>query len=202
MTDSKKTPVELAQELEKSLSRFVSSGWGDCVYVVVAATGAEQYTPRPGFNQDDEYVWEKVLTVHRNLIPCCNQEINNLWKEIYAFLYETIGKSVEAEAAKKQDKQKMVNQLMLDYNFLVRWGMEIPDDFNAKYPEEMKTLYYNSNSGWGHHNMLNVENDATYLQVWNAVDLLVKRSGDSHHIFLENFFQMKEPGSFSVSLGS
>lgn len=194
--------VDVATKFEKAVVNILSQDFRDIVSVVVGAVGSEKYSPRPGYNADDGYLWNKVEFVNKNIAPCFNQEIQADWKKIYTFLHEKVGKCVFEHLAKEAEKQKVVDSIAMENNLNVIWSMPIPKDFEAMYLPHVSSIHYDTNSGWGNPYAVKVDGPLTYLQLWKIANELVVKSGDSHHIFLESVHKKGKSDDYSLSLGS
>lgn len=158
------------------------------------------------------FVWESTESFEKAVKGFFNNDLKAQWGVIYQYVKELAGNViVEQENKRIQDEEDedIVDAIGEAYGLSVVWSMEYPRDecqqidFNKKVPLNWRILAYNENSGWGKANQVELSDNATYLDVWKAADVLVKRSGDSHHIFLEDIIQEKfSECKFSLSLGS
>jgi hypothetical protein len=76
------------------------------------------------------------------------------------------------------------------------WSMyEIQDMNSVAFPGKYKVAYVDHWGGSAPDSIL-VENP-TWMDLWKAADTLIKKSGDAHHIFIENFRpEVKDNGNF------
>lgn len=57
--------------------------------------------------------------------------------------------------------------------------------------------------GWGKSGVVKLPKNPTWLDLWKAADTLIRMSGDSHHVFVEDFSPLKKnPKVFSLGTGS
>lgn len=63
------------------------------------------------------------------------------------------------------------------------------------YPEATKMIYRGS---WGQPVETVLKHNSTWLDIWFAADMLIKASGDAHHIFIEGFGYPNKEGMVVV----
>lgn len=158
------------------------------------------------------FVWKSTEAFEKSVKAFLNDELVKQWSLIYEYVKNLAGNViVEQENRRVQDKkdEEVVSEIGNAYDLSVVWSMEYPRDacqqidFNKKVPFNWRFLAYTTSSGWGTPNKVKLPDNATYLDVWKAADSLVKKSGDSHHIFLEGIVQEKfSECEFYISLGS
>lgn len=86
--------------------------------------------------------------------------------------------------------------------FSTIWSIsEVPaDKLNEKMPFKIGTLVYES---WGPLQQKVVNKKITWLEAWALADELIKLSGDTHHIFIEDFTKVaKQSGVVTLTTGS
>jgi hypothetical protein len=76
------------------------------------------------------------------------------------------------------------------HNFNSRWSIfedfTTLEDFHDLAFAGPITLNYDPH-GWGEPQSINIMGPVTWLDLWRAADKLIEASGDSHHIFIEDF---------------
>lgn len=74
-------------------------------------------------------------------------------------------------------------------------------DFSAK-PEfsDATTFVYSEN--WGEPVSLSVNGISTWAEAFQFADTAIRMSGDSHHVFIENFHYTEETKTVELSCGS
>lgn len=95
---------------------------------------------------------------------------------------------VRAQENEEYDrKNEMINKVQLENKFInSSWSIYEIEDFNAV-PFPMAEVVAYSNH-WGEEPVqMNIPKNSTWLDLWRAADSLIKKSGDEHHIFIEQF---------------
>jgi hypothetical protein len=73
------------------------------------------------------------------------------------------------------------------------------DDLNQPHPFAASEMIYRAH--WGAKSVVVPIAGTTWLDLWRAADCAIKLSGDSHHIFIEDF-QINLQGQLELSTGS
>ena len=94
------------------------------------------------------------------------------------------------------------SEMASKYQFSSVWSIYEVDDFDEKHPYKgAKELQYGVH--WGK-NLVKVPiNGPTWLDLWRAADQAIAQSGDTHHVFVEDFSKrLEEPGVLTLTVGS
>lgn len=78
------------------------------------------------------------------------------------------------------------------------WGLSFKDrtlDMNQVPYPDMKELHYRDRK-------IDFKKSPTYLQIWKACDKLIKKSGDNHHNFIEDFLTHDVPCVYHLETAS
>lgn len=114
-------------------------------------------------------------------------------------VYETVIAET-AEYCKKKDAEfdknaDLLDAIAKDNNFNTVWSTRVTaKDIKKKMPYRMESLSYQGHT-------IKISKFITWLEAWKAADVLVRKSGDTHHIFIESFYE-ESPGKYSLGTGS
>lgn len=77
--------------------------------------------------------------------------------------------------------------------------MGVPDMTVIPYPNARYIDYINN---WGNQVMVRIEGSKTWQDLYNAAEIAINESGDTHHIFIEQFVETDNPGILELWTGS
>lgn len=117
-------------------------------------------------------------------------QIQAEFAELQGAVKEVFKPHREREAEVESLRMKMLEKIQDEHGFSTIWSISEIDDMNASfgYVESVEYLGYIEIIG----------KDVTWLELWATAERLIKQSGDSHHIFIENF--AKKPNEISHHL--
>lgn len=100
----------------------------------------------------------------------------------------------EEEERQLREADKVHDHLRTTHQLSSLWSIsEVRDFSEVPFPNATSLVYKNN---WGKHVECALPNNPTWLDLWKAADTLIKLSGDSHHVFIENF--IPENGNLTV----
>lgn len=199
------------EALQNTYNPFLSESVKDDLEIVCQSVIHEKIQARPGFQSSDKFVWDIAKKLDEKWKPLISAEWAKVWEEIMNFLQVAIGNDVEAVEAQKENAFDHWENLRLKNNFITYWSVRgsrdlIIDITKEVFPVQMKSISYHPNhSGNGHSGTIELPENATYFDVWSAIDKLTVASGDHHHVFIErvvNISKLSTNPEYVVSLGS
>ena len=131
------------------------------------------------------------------------QKLNNVVHPDIIKELEKIKKNISSVIKDEQDKEeanfdkayKHCSKIQDENKFSSVWSIYENTDFEAKFSKKkVQSITYEG--------VETTPNKVlTWLEMWKEADKLIKLSGDDHHIFIENFNEVK-PGHYELSTGS
>lgn len=130
--------------------------------------------------KDDSAIAKRVKSLKGYLNPVANRLMDEKDKEW-------------ARIQRIYESDKSVNNF--SSIFSIYENRDYPDDWIGK-----KMVY----QGWGEkvsETIMSRLDNLSYLDMWETADSLIKKSGDSHHIFIEDFIEQSD-GTIRLVTGS
>ncbi len=152
--------------------------------------------------EDFKNVHNGKCSLH-NAIQRLDGVINDAVMKELVKAYELINQGLkgayEEEAAEYQRSWDVCQRLSEDHGFSSIWSIhEVKDFTEVPFPEARAVTY---TQHWGKPVDVLLPANPTWLDLWKAADVLIKRSGDSHHVYIEDFKPRKE-NSFILELST
>lgn len=194
-----------ARRFQDDIGDIVSEDLLSCLYSVIDGVYANVVSHQPGYQISDLYIWNNVLRMEKDLIPKLSKEYQDLWKSIRDFLWENVGVDVVAEQNRVKSQDALLDEMRVKHNLITYWSVRKggqPFDLNELVPAGWKSVAYTVESANGHTGSLPIPANTTYLELWKMTDELVRKSEDTHHVFIEGFIPQGLTGGVYVSLGS
>ncbi len=154
--------------------------------------------------------FEALRTIQLELYGI-NQQLENLiHPDIFAKLVKikdlaekTIKPEMDAANAKWDDNWDSLRKIQEDKKFHSFWSLsEIGAKDMEKTTPEMTEIVYES---WGktQTHTFDKPTKITWIQFWHIADELIRKSEDSHHVYIESLeADKKKKGSFRLGCGS
>lgn len=100
-----------------------------------------------------------------------------------------------------EENEDQLDKIRDENNFQTIWSVSevLAKDLNKKMPFKIGTIYYES---WGKEVKREINKKITWLEAWRVAEELILSSGDTHHIFIEDFHLDKDKGVVKLSTGS
>lgn len=137
---------------------------------------------------DVNYLAKKLEgIVHPSII----KELEKIKENISSVIKE----EQEKEEANFDKAYKYCSKVQDENKFNSIWSIYENTDFEAKFSKKkVQSITYDGVE-------TNPNKVLTWLEMWKEADNLIKLSGDDHHIFIEDFTEVK-PGHYNLSTGS
>lgn len=124
---------------------------------------------------DKQYKFHALLGKLEHMSPQIKAEFEELQKAVHDLFKEHRQREDNAQAAKSD----MFDKIREANGFRSIWSIYEVDDINAVFGYVEGVEYEGCNK--------HVGKEVTWLELWQIAELLIEESGDSHHIFIENF---------------
>lgn len=103
----------------------------------------------------------------------------------------------EQERAEFDRKNKHYESVASKYKFKTAWSMYEIDNLDAESPYEHNVVLYDGIT----ESIRKKGSKATWLELWKAADKVIRKNGDTHHIFIESFYP-SDNETLEISTGS
>lgn len=127
-----------------------------------------------------KFAYERLIdTVSPSIVTQLQTAMNDIEKG-----YSSVR---EQESKAWKLKSEMYKRHKEVYKFMSEWSMYEVEDLYAKSGIIAKKMVYKDH--WGEKPVeMGMPNwDLSYSELWRAADILIRQSGDEHHIFIEAF---------------
>lgn len=136
-----------------------------------------------------EFTWQSVEKINKELIPFLSNQLQNDWHNIYNFIEDKISQNVLYQ--RKQNE--FINQKYVDFqnknSLKTVWKIEIsdPDFLEKPIPSKPKTLLYTEDSGYGFTGEIDLPVNPTFADFWFAAENLYLKSTDLESKYISNY---------------
>lgn len=142
----------------------------------------------------------QLRSMKANLSQCTQHadQVNQLNNIIILFERGLAG-AYRQELADFDRKSDYYSEIKDQRQFRSIWSMFAVDNLDQPHPFASTQLIYTAH--WGAKSVEVPIQGPTWQDLWSAADSAIRLSGDSHHIFIENF-QLNEQGQLELYTGS
>lgn len=122
-------------------------------------------------------------------------------KQVYKIISNVCEEEINKQEAIEDKNDAQLSELAEENHFSSVWSVETVQakDMNSLCPHRIKKITYES---FGKPQSIKItQTNLTWLDIWKICDELMSKSGDTHHIFIEDLIEDKK-GVFSLSTGS
>lgn len=124
---------------------------------------------------DKQYKFHALLGKMEHMSP----EIKSEFEELQQAVRELFKEHQQREDKAQSAKSNVFDKISEANGFKSIWSMYEVDDINAVFGYVEGVEYEGCSELVG--------TEVTWLQLWAIADRLIEESGDSHHLFIENF---------------
>lgn len=189
MTNTNQKLLNASQTFAQKTDKILSQKFHIQVETVCDAVAHNIHKVVPGFQISDKFLWAAVLSVKQEVIPHLNIELQDTWKIIEDFLYECVGKDVEAHYKSLEEIQKELDDFALKHNLQTKFGLKPLHHgiLSSIYKTNHTDFMYGDESGLGETSSVNIPSPTTYGNLWIAAEQLYKNSQDFQSKVITNF---------------
>lgn len=151
-----------------------------------------------------ESVYPKLHSLINRLTPVVSSAILDDLNEISHIMQEAFANRWKEEEDEFDLIYEKLSKIADENNFMTTWSIDevTPEDMDKPFSKKaVKGITYES---WGE--TQNVEfgskgKKMTWLDMWKEADKLIRQSGDTDHVFIEDFVE-QESGYYDLVTGS
>jgi hypothetical protein len=159
-------------------------------------------------NKDQKFealktIMQELFSINQNLENLIHPNILARLVKIQDLAETTIKPEMDAENAKWEANWKSLQKIQEDNKFHSFWSLsDIGAKDMEKHTPEMTEIVFES---WGktQTHTFDKPTKITWIQFWHIADELIRKSEDSHHVYIESIYpDNKKQGSFRLGCGS
>lgn len=163
---------------------------------------------KPSLTQEQieklETIYPKLCSLFSTLEHFVSQSILDELGDIKNIVNDVFNERWTHEEDEFEDNYKKLNEIADQNNFMSIWSVDevLPEDMDTPFSKDLvKSIRYEYGEG---QEVMIFDGDGenfTWLQAWKYADQLIRQSGDTHHMFIEDFKE-EYMGQYKLITGS